>query len=127
MTIEEALVEELNTIEELRDKIFPLVADEGTSFPYLVFNSEGIKRYKTLGGFLPNGDINLEINIVCDSYSNIKKLSSVVDNKAISFLGRFIGSSGPFIQNLEYEEMQPETYEDRVKGYVRIVNLKLYF
>ncbi|MGL5150313.1 MAG: hypothetical protein ACRC7N_07065 [Clostridium sp.] len=127
MTIEEALVNELNSITELKDKIYPLVADEGTSYPYVVFVSEGIKRYKTLSGFLPNGDINIEIHIVADSYFKIKELSKKVDDKVITFLGRVVGGNGPFIQNLDYEETQPETYAKEVQGYIRIMNLKLFF
>jgi hypothetical protein len=123
MNFEEALRAELSTITELTNKVFPLNATEGIKAPYIIYvSTEGIQD-KTLQGYLASKEIECEINILHDSYVNLKSLTKQVLAKIIAFQGRIIGDNGPFIQNVTYEK-PVELYESLVFLYRCVINTK---
>jgi hypothetical protein len=126
MNFEEALRAELGTLTELSNKVFPLNADEGTKAPYVVYiSSEGV-QVKTLQGYMGNKEVDCEINILHDSYANMKALTKEVLAKIISFQGRSIGDlfskDGPFIQNVTYSK-PVEIYEKEVSLYRSVIDI----
>lgn len=125
MSFETALVEEL-AVGELANKVFPLSAPEGTTSPYLVYlSSDGVPE-KTLGGFLESITVSGEMNIVAATYAGMKTLTVAVLSKFRSFEGRVIGTDGPFIQAVHYE--QPvELYEQAVKQYRCLIDFRVNF
>lgn len=126
MNFEEALRDELSSINSLSEKVFPLNADEGTQAPYIIYvSSEGIQQ-KTFEGFLNTKEISCEINILHNSYPEMKELTKVVLLKVISFQGRTIGNEGPYVQNLNYQS-PVEIYEKEVKLYRSVIDIKVRF
>jgi hypothetical protein len=126
MNFEEALRVELGTLTGLSNKVFPLNATEGTKAPYVVYvSSEGL-QVKTLQGYLGSKEVDCEINILHDSYANMKDLGKEVLAKIISFQGRHIGGllskDGPFIQNVTYTKPM-EIYEKEVALYRSVIDI----
>jgi hypothetical protein len=126
MNFEEALVVELSTIPDLINKIFPLMAPEGTKPPFIVYvSSEGIPD-KTLQGYLSSKEVFCEIHVVHSNYGSVKNLSKQVLAKIQTFYGRAIGIDGPFIQNVTYDK-PVEVYEKEVSLYRSSFDLTVKF
>jgi hypothetical protein len=124
MNFEEALRAELGTIEGLQNKVFPLNAPEGTKTPFMIYvSSEGIQD-KTLQGYLNSKEVDCEIYILADSYTELKRVIKEVLLKITSFPGRVIGDDGPYIQNVTYTP-PVELYEQAIKLYRCAFDLKL--
>lgn len=126
MNFDEALRDELGSISELINRVFPLKAKEGMKAPYIVYvSSEGIQD-KSFQGYLDSKTVDCEINILHDSYGNMKSLTKEVLAKIISFQDRSIGENGPFIQNVTYER-PVELYEKEISLYRCVIDIKVRF
>lgn len=125
MSFEQALVIELSMIPAISGKVFPLSATEGETAPYAAYgSSEGLKD-KTLGGYIANKTINVEVNVVAKSYSELKQIASLTLEKIISFQSRTIGIEGLYVQDLTYS--QPlEFYEDLPGLYRTLIPFQIY-
>lgn len=127
MTFEEALGKELEGIEGLSEKVFPLNAKEGTKAPYLIYvSSEGLYN-KDLEGYQDTKEVSCEVNTLNTRYDNMKALGKAVFNKLKSFEGREIGIDGPYIQEVIFDDNCPEVYEEQVKLYRKIINVRFYY
>lgn len=114
MTFEEALRAELSTITGLNKKVLPLHAKEGMKAPYIVYvSSEGLQD-KTLNGYRQSKEIDCEINILHNTYSDMKALTKLVLEKVLSFQNRYINNYGELVKDVHYEK-PIEIYENEVK------------
>lgn len=127
MTLEEALRIELMTIEGLNNKVHFLGGTEGIVAPYLIIISSEGKYDKSLDGFLNSKSVPVEFNIINDKYSNMKSLSKLVMDKLKSFEGRKIATTGPYIQQLEFQGSGTEIYEKTVNLYRKVISTTIYF
>lgn len=129
VTFEAALTIELRAIAALNNRVYPLNAPEepfDTSTPYLIFRtSEGL-RTKDLDGYQSSKTVSGELNVVAPTYAEMKSITSSVIDTIISFQSRIIGTGGPYIQNITYEE-PVEMYEDKPKLYRCVIDFEVYF
>jgi hypothetical protein len=121
MNFEEALKNELNSISNLANKVFPLTAIEGVKTPYLVYiSNEGVPE-KCLSGYFGPKEVNGELHILNDSYSGLKDITKQVISTIESFQNRIIGGAGGvFIQDVSYEKPS-EQYIDQLFQYLSII------
>lgn len=126
MSLEQALMEEIHSISELNNNVFPLKAPEGYTTPYAVFvSSEGVND-KILSGFLSSKTVELELNVICDTYSQMKQLNSEVVQHLQSFVNREIGVTAPiFVQDVSLENPL-EFWDTQVLKYKGVIEFKLY-
>lgn len=129
MDFEPALVEELKSIPELENRIYPLFAPEATKYngvPYLIYgSSEGI-RDKSLDGYMNSKEVRAELNVVTESYGELKSITKQVIDLLVSFEQRTIGTNGPYIKELEYQ-MPIEIYENQPNLYRCMIEFSAYF
>jgi hypothetical protein len=104
MNLEEALVVEFGSIPEIIGKVFPLYTGEGVEPPFLVYVSSEGKYDSSLNEFYTTREISVEIHIVGQDYSELKSVERQVIDKIVSFRGRAIGGSGPFVYTLQYDQ-----------------------
>jgi hypothetical protein len=125
MNFEEALRNELSSIPQIANKIFPLAATEGVKTPYLVYiSSEGVQE-KYLDGYAGSKEIECELHILNDSYAGLKDITRQVISKVVKFQQSIIGGDGGvWVQNLTYER-PTEQYIDQLFQYLCIVSLKV--
>jgi len=125
MNFEEALRNELSSISQLTNKIFPLAATEGVKTPYLVYvSSEGVQD-KFLDGYRGSKEVDCELHILSDSYSGLKDITKQVITQVISFQDRVIGGTdGVWIQDVTYERVT-EQYIDQLFQYLSVINVKV--
>jgi len=129
MSFEPALAQELKTIPELQNRVYPLDAPEANAeqgVPYLIYaSSEGL-RDKTLSGYLESKEVRGELNIIAKRYGDMKAITKKVVALLVGFEGRRIGSGGPYIEAVEYQ-MPVELYEELPKLYRCVVEFSAYF
>jgi hypothetical protein len=121
MNFEEALRNELSSIPQLANRIFPLAATEGVKSPYLVYiSNEGVPQ-KCLSGYFGPTEITGELHILNDSYSGLKDITKQVISTIESFQNRIIGGTdGVLIQDVTYEKPS-EQYIDQLFQYLSII------
>ncbi|WP_127491546.1 tail completion protein gp17 [Paenibacillus glycanilyticus] len=125
MTFEAALVAELSAVPELQGKIFPLSAN-GAPAPYMVYvSSEGLPS-KGLDGYSNGKDVAATLNIMCATYSELKKITANVLAILHTFEKRQLGESGPFIQELTHQG-PVEMYEPLPKLNRCVIELRAFF
>src|SRR5690554_3769271 len=115
MNFERALIHELQTITELQNRVYPLEAPEATKHngvPYLVFvSSEGLPD-KALDGFMASKEVRIELNILTESYKELKAITRKVVALIISFEGRTIGNDGPHVEEISFLQQPVEMFEE---------------
>jgi hypothetical protein len=130
VTFEAALTIELKTITALNNRVYPFTSTEekfSTATPYLIFKtSEGL-RTKSMGeGYQQGKTVVGELNVIAPRYDDMKSVTKSVIDKIVSMEQRSIGTGGPYIQELTYE--QPvELYEDKPKLYRCVMDFEVYF
>jgi len=130
MNFEPALAQELKSIAALENRIFPLTAPE-TSFdltkPYLIYgSSEGLRTKEISNGYQSGKTVRGELNVIAPRYSEMKSITAEVIDLLVGMELRHIGTNGPFIQELTYEE-PVELYEDQPKLYRCVIDFEVYF
>jgi hypothetical protein len=125
MNFEEALRNELSSIPQIANKIFPLAATEGVKTPYLVYiSSEGVQE-KYLDGYAGSKEVECELHILNDSYAGLKDITRQVIAKVVKFQQSIIGGDGGvWVQDLTYERAS-EQYIDQLFQYLCVVSLKV--
>jgi len=129
VNFEAALAQELATISSFGGRVYPLHDPEATKhngIPYCIYRSSDGVRDKTLGGYQSGKQVSGEVNVVATSYASMKSVAHAVVELLISMERRVIGTGGPFIQELTYE--QPvELYEEAPKLYRGLIDFTVYF
>ncbi|WP_010498542.1 hypothetical protein [Paenibacillus elgii] len=128
-TFEEALTAEMKSIAALEERVYPGFAPEanaGQGVPYLIYVSSPGLRTKTQDGYQTGRAVRGELNVVSARYANLKTVSAAVLDQFISFERRRIGTDGPFIQEVTYQ--QPvELYEDKPNLYRCMIEFEVYY
>lgn len=121
MGLEESLKEEIHAVSGLNNNVFPLDAPENYPAPYAVYlSSEGVYD-KSLSGFLSSKSVEMELRIVCDTYSQLKAMNSEVVQRLQSFERRTIGVTSPiFVKEiiLETPVELKDTQTGRYRGII---------
>lgn len=129
MEFEPALRQELMTIPSLKNRIYPLTAPDASKnngVPYIIYvSSEGIYE-KGLDGYYSSKEVQVEVNIISDSYGEMKSITKDVMALIISFEQRKIGTDGPFIQEVTYQQPR-ELYEAQPDLYRCLIDFEVYF
>ncbi|MCR1822000.1 hypothetical protein [Terrisporobacter muris] len=123
--IEQALRYELNKINELENKIFPTNAPEGQKAPYLVYISNN-KYLKDLDGVTKDRECYLILNVLCNSYSEMKNITKKIENIINKFPLTRIGKENLYIQDITLSDIS-ESYEEQLKLQRGIIPFTIYY
>lgn len=124
--IEKKLVEKLQEVTGLSNRVFPLVAKQGQDVPFIVYDRTNTVRDKTLTDFNGLVEVSFQIDIHEKSYSNLKTVSQNVITKLKSFEGQTWGSYK--IQSCEIENETEDYFDDDdVKWYVSFIDFTIIY
>lgn len=87
-----------DVVAKLQDKIFPLIADINTTFPFIVYKRTGIIPAYTKDRYSVNDTVTVEIIIASDKYNDAVEIASLV-RVALQ------GKNGTF-SNIEIEDIR---------------------
>ena len=131
LNIEQAMVVELKTVSGLSAKVFPINAPEGTAAPYVTYESDDQAKEKGLDGFISSGPLHCTVDVVHNSYANMKALAALVkaeiESWIMSTIGASTGVTGVYIQDVTFDELLPELFEPAVNLYRKSIGFTVYF
>lgn len=127
MDFEQALRAELITVPGILNKVYPVNAPEGTQAPYATYESSDLAEIKTHEGFGDTGTLECTVDVFGNTYAEMKTVSRATKEKIKTFLGKAIGTSGPYIQNLTFEDILPEMYEPNVDLYRKSITFTVFY
>jgi hypothetical protein len=109
--------EDLNIIVDKR--VFPIVAEEGTQYPFLTYNRTSISSNRTKCGIYED-TVNFSVNILTTDYLSGLDIGNLVRNAIEHYL---ISS----IKYLEYRDIQlvGATEQFTNEGYVQTLNFQV--
>lgn len=129
MIFEQALLLELKTITALNNHVYPLNASEKvrkTGAPYLIYISSQGVRTKTLGGYRGGKRVSVELNVIAATYESMKTISASVIELLENMEQREIGTGGPFLQEVTYED-PVELYESAPDLFRCLIDFNTFF
>lgn len=121
--IESAIRTELNSIEEIQDKIYPHVAPEITNTPYVVYTNSGTELEQDLQGVTGSERVIFDINLYCKSYADLKNIGQKVQDKLLSCFQNDVG--GFFIQSVNLE--MRDLYDSAVDLHRTVFEFEIYY
>jgi hypothetical protein len=124
--IEEGFIQEMNSIPDLADRVFPLANVGQPMTPYGIYISGVGESEKTLNGYLTKQETELDFFVFHSSYGDLKRVMELVVNKIKSFIGRELGTSGILVQDVSYQS-EPEHYEEQAQNYLGRIKIRLSF
>lgn len=112
MTFEGLLVKELNKIVSLSGNVYPLSVPESVPTPYIAYCQSGGEYSKTLDGFSIEIESSYEVNVLANTYSQLKAIQAEV----VLLLKDMIGKQLNYrvIQDIDIE-VPTELYEEAIK------------
>lgn len=124
--MEKALRYELNQIPEIENKIFPVNVPEGKKPPFLVYMLSRHSQVKTLQGYKNIHEATYVLNIMAETYSQVKNITQKVKDVLVSFPKRKIGKEKVFIQDIEIENTS-ETYEPELDLCRSVIEITFFY
>lgn len=116
--IEVALKEELNSIDSIKDNIYPITAYEGVSYPYLTYQVENDGPTQYLNGeYSNNRELEITYDLYCENYQSLKEEEFKVADMIRSLWNCYIGSSNSFFISSIKVRGPRELYEHEVDCY----------
>lgn len=123
--METALRLKINTnIPDLKDKIYPTNAPEGSKGPYLVYSRITTRKIKTLQGLIGKEYLSYMFSIMATRYGDMKRIAKQVENLLIFLPGQQIGDF--YIEDLDINNIH-EVYEHELKVNRGIIDFTIYF
>jgi hypothetical protein len=124
--IEKKLVEKLQEVTGLSNRVFPLIAKQGQEVPFVVYDRTNTNRDKTLTGFDGLVEVSFQLDVHEKTYSNLKTVSQNVITKIKSFEGQTWGTYK--IQSCEIDnEIEDYFDDDDVKWYVSFIDFTIIY
>lgn len=108
MNFSEALRHGLIQIDKLNQTVFPIVAPEEASSPFLVYKRQEVDWKKVLSGRSDKEHAIYQLILVSSSYAEKEELETLLSGKIQSFLFRNIGDDGPMIRDLDFKYLNEE-------------------
>lgn len=94
---------------KLQDKIFPLIADINTTFPFIVYKRTGITPAYTKDRYSANDTVTIEIVIASDRYNDAVEIADLV---RVALQGKQQAYSNIEIQDIRLVSADEDFIED---------------
>lgn len=107
--IYEILHSNTDIVTKLNDKIFPLIADVNTSFPFIIYKRTSVVPVYTKDRYSKNESVSVQIVIASDKYFDTVEISDLVRTTLEGKMGTF---SGIIISDVRLDSADEDFIED---------------
>ena len=125
MDLEQGLTVELSALPGLENKVFPIIAAQGTEGPYITYVLGSSERTHDLLGHDGLVKSQYQLDLYHPTYAGLKAFKKTVIQRIKTLNMRTLAGSGPYIQQAEITN-DYEMYEFEVKLYRGIVEINIY-
>ncbi len=98
-----------NLIQRVSSKIFPLVAENNTTFPFIVYKRTGIEPQTSKDKLIHKEETNVEVNIMSDTYNDSIEVADLVKTALTGKKGIF---SGIAVQDIIFTDASEDFQDD---------------
>ena len=98
-----------NVTAKVNQKIFPLIANEGTTFPFIIYKRSGLEPATTKDRYVYKESVYVEVVIAAESYNESIDIADVVRSAFINKQGNI---SGIEVQGIELTTADEDYIED---------------
>ena len=98
-----------NVTAKVNQKIFPLIANEGTTFPFIIYKRSGLEPATTKDRYVYKESVYVEVVIAAESYNESIDIADVVRSDFINKQGNI---SGIEVQGIELTTADEDYIED---------------
>lgn len=112
MFIKDRLLKSPNVVSKIGNKVFALVAEENTNFPYVTYERTSFSRLTTKDGYCTGSEISVVIRVYSDKYEDSVSVANEIIKSLDGYSGnthkinishcRFVDSSEDFVDNSAY-------------------------
>ena len=97
--------------QRVNSKIFPLVAENNTTFPFIVYKRTGIEPQTSKDRMIHREETNVDVIIISDTYNDSIEVADLVKTALTGKNGIFSGISVKDIEFIDAsEDFQDETF-----------------
>ncbi len=97
--------------QRVNSKIFPLVAENNTTFPFIVYKRTGIEPQTSKDRMIHREETNVDVIIISDTYNDSIEVADLVKTALTGKNGVFSGISVKDIEFIDAsEDFQDETF-----------------
>ena len=97
--------------QRVNNKIFPLVAENNTTFPFIVYKRTGIEPQTSKDRMIHREETNVDVIIISDTYNDSIEVADLVKTALTGKNGVFSGISVKDIEFIDAsEDFQDETF-----------------
>lgn len=121
--VKSILLQDEELSRQVGSKVFPLVADKGTSFPFIVYRRDGLTPSSNKDKLVFDSQVRISLIVASSDYRQGLGICSKVIDVLLASQGRTIG--GLEITDLELQDTSEEYREDTFLQLLSItVNIK---
>lgn len=125
MDIEQGLTVELAALSGLENKVFPIIAAQGTEAPYITYVLGSSERTQDLLGDSGLVKAQYQLDLYHSTYAGLKTFKKSVIQRIKTFNMRNLAGIGPYIQQAKITN-EYETFEIGTKLYRGIIEVDLH-
>lgn len=78
-------------VAKVQNKIYPLIADTDTTFPFIIYKRTGVEAAGTKDRFIYNEDTYVEVVIASDKYMDSIEIADLVKDALVGKRGNYSG------------------------------------
>ena len=123
MDLEKGLYTELST---LNASVYPVMAPQDTSAPYVVYTLSNNKRLEVLTGVVGLVETMYEIEVYGATYTETKDLAASIVHLLQTLEGSAIGTTTTWIQQVTIEN-EIDMYEPETRVYRHMIEITIYY
>lgn len=106
--------------EKIANKVFPLVADNGTTFPFIVYKRLSVMPATSKDKYIYQEVAQFEVVVATDNYNDSIDIGELVCKTLQGKKGVFNGIN---IQNIEVDDSNEDFIEDT---FIQNITIKIY-
>lgn len=115
--IKELLLSNSNLVNKISDKVYPLIADQSTTYPFIIYRRAALVESSNKD--MRGDEIQVEVYVVSDTYDSSIQIAELVRKSVEGKKGKF----GDFKIEDIYITDAVESYEDN--AFVQMITLKI--
>lgn len=121
--VKSILLQDRELSKQIGSRVFPLVADKGTSFPFIVYRRDGLTPSSNKDRLVYDTQVRMSFIVASSDYRQGLDICSKVVDVLLASQGRILG--GLEITDLELQDTSEEYREDTFLQLLSItVNIK---
>ena len=127
MQLEEAFKVELNGIYKLKNKVFPIMAQQEVELPFIVYDlMHSIREQVISTGADGEVEARYQFDFYAETFSELNSLKTSIISEMNTWNFANLGVTGPYVQQSEILDYS-YSYNNNAKCHVGTIEFQIYY